>query len=80
MATSALAAATVVTFTLNNSQAAVGDQVVTSHHSGGTVGPYLINARVTGAGVISIAVRNTSAGSLSEAIVIKFSIIKAVTA
>ena len=46
----------------------------------GTVGPYLINGRVTGAGTASIAVRNTSAGSLGEAIVIKFAVIKAVTA
>lgn len=80
MNAAALAAAAVVTFQLNNSTAAAGDQVVTSHHSGGTVGPYLINARVTGAGVISIAVRNTGAASLSEAIVIKFAVIKSANA
>lgn len=33
----------------------------------------------TGAGVCSIAVRNTSAGSLNEAPVLKFAVIKAVT-
>jgi len=80
MNAAALAAGAVVTFTLNNNQAAVGDQILTTHHSGGTIGPYLLNGRVTGAGVCSIAVRNTSAGSLSETIVIKFSVIKAVTA
>ena len=79
MNAAALAAATVVTFVLNNSSVAAGDMIVTSHHSGGTVGPYLINGRVTGAGIGSIAVRNTSAGSLSEAIVIKFAVVKAVT-
>lgn len=80
MTSAALAAGAIVTFVLNNSTLAAGDQLLTSHHSGGTVGPYLINGRVTGAGAASIAVRNTSAGSLSEAIVIKFSVIKAVTA
>jgi hypothetical protein len=80
MNAAALAAATIVTFTLNNSTAAVGDMLVVSHHSGGTIGPYLINGRVTGAGVCSIAVRNTGASSLSEAIVIKFAVIKTVTA
>ncbi len=76
----ALAAGAIVTFALNNTSLAVGDMIVCSHHSGGTIGPYLINGRVTGAGVGSIAVRNTSAASLSEAIVIKFAVIKAVNA
>lgn len=80
MASAALAAGAIATFVLNNSTLAAGDMIVTSHHSGGTIGPYLINARVTGNGAASIAVRNTSAGSLSEAIVIKFTVIKAVTA
>jgi hypothetical protein len=80
MNAAALAAGAIATFVLNNSQAAAGDMIVCSHHSGGTVGPYLINGRVTGAGACSVAVRNTSAASLSEAIVIKFSIIKAVVA
>ncbi len=76
----ALAAGAIVTFTLNNSFVAVGDMILTAHHSGGTVGPYLINARVTGAGVASIAVRNTSAASLSEAIVVKFFVLKSTNA
>jgi hypothetical protein len=59
---------------------AAGDQLVCTHHATGTFGAYSINGRVTGAGAGSIAVRNNSASSLSEAIVIKFSIIKAVTA
>jgi hypothetical protein len=75
----ALAAATIVTFVFNNSQVAVGDQVVCTHHATGTFGAYTINARVTGAGVISVAVRNNSAASLSEAIVIKFNVIKSPT-
>lgn len=80
MASGALAAGAIATFVMNNNQVAAGDMLVTSHHSGGTIGPYLINGRVTGNGTCSIAVRNTSAGSLNEAPVIKFSVIKAVTA
>jgi hypothetical protein len=75
-----LAAATIVTFTLNNNTLAAGDQIVCSHHATGTFGAYTVNARVTGNGAASIAVRNNSAAALSEAIVIKFSVIKAVTA
>jgi hypothetical protein len=80
MNAAALAAGAIATFVLNNSQIAAGDMLVLSHHSGGTIGPYLLNGRVTGAGAASIAVRNTSAGSLSEAVVIKFAVIKTVTA
>ncbi len=77
MNAAALAAGTVVTFTLNNSTLAAGDMLVANHHSGGTVGPYLITPRVTGAGVATISIRNNSIASLSEAIVIKFLAVKA---
>lgn len=80
MASGALAAGAIATFVLNNNTVAVGDLIVTAHHSGGTVGPYLINGRVTGAGACSIAVRNTSAASLNEAPVLKFAVIKSGTA
>lgn len=76
----ALAAGAIATFVLNNNLLAANDQLVVTHHSGGTIGPYLLNGRATGAGTGSIAVRNTSAGSLSEAIVLKFSILKAAIA
>jgi hypothetical protein len=75
-----LAAATIVTFTLNNNTLVAGDQIICSHHATGTFGAYTVNARVTGSGAASIAVRNNGAAALSEAIVIKFSVIKAVTA
>ncbi len=80
MNAAALAAATIVSFTLNNSTAAVGDHVLATHHATGTFGAYGIAARVTSAGVITVSIRNNSAASLSEAIVVKFSIIKAVAA
>lgn len=80
MNSAALAAAAIATFVFNNSNLAVGDQIVCTHHATGTFGAYTINGRVTGAGAGSIAVRNNSAASLSEAIVIKFTVIKDVTA
>jgi hypothetical protein len=76
----ALAAATIVTFVLNNSTIAANDVIVVNYVSAGTFGAYTVNARATGMGTVSIAIRNNSAGSLSEAIVIRFAVIKAVNA
>lgn len=76
----ALAAGAIVAFVLNNNAASVDDLVLTTHHATGTFGAYNIAARVTSAGVVTISVRNTSTASLSEAIVIKFAIIKAPSA
>jgi len=75
----ALAANTTVTFTLTNSAIAATDVLILNHVSGGTAGAYAINAQ-RGAGTATINVRNITAGSLSEAIVIGFAVIKAVTA
>jgi hypothetical protein len=76
----ALAAGTIVSFTLTNARIAASDQIMASHHSGGTIGAYTINGRATAAGAAQITLRNNTGGSLSEAVVIKFSIIKAFTA
>ena len=75
----ALAAATTVTFTLTNSTIAATDLLVLNHVSGGTAGSYLLNAQAA-SGSASINVRNINGSSLSEAIVIGFAIVKAVTA
>jgi hypothetical protein len=75
----ALGADTTVSFTLTNSVIAAGDVLVLNHISGGTAGSYLLNAQ-SAAGSASINVRNITAGSLSEAIVIAYAVIKAVTA
>ena len=75
----ALAAATTVSFTLTNNKIASTDLLVLNHVSAGTAGAYLLNAQA-GAGSASINVRNITAGSLSEAIVIGFAVIQAVTA
>ena len=79
MHNASLAAATTVIFTLTNSTIAATDLLVLNHVSGGTAGAYLLNAQAA-AGSTSINVRNVTAGSLSEAIVIGFAVIKAVTA
>lgn len=78
MSAAALAADTTVTFTLTNSSIAAGDVLVLNHISGGTAGSYLLNAQ-SAAGSAAINVRNVSTGSLGEAIVIAFALIKAVT-
>jgi len=79
MNAASLAAATTVTFTLTNSTIAATDLLVLNHVSGGTAGAYLLNAQAA-AGSASINVRNVTAGTLAEAIVIGFAVIKAVTA
>lgn len=72
----ALNADTTVSFTLTNSSIAATDLLVLNHVSGGTAGSYSLNAQAA-AGSASINVRNITAGSLSEAIVIGFAVIKA---
>ena len=79
MHNASLAADTTVSFTLTNSTIAATDLLVLNHVSGGTAGAYLLNAQAA-AGSASINVRNITAGSLGEAIVIGFAVVKAVTA
>jgi len=78
MNNAALAADTVVSFVLTDSAVAATDVMTCNHVSGGTIGAYFINA-VCAAGSATIYVRNLTAGSLSEAVVIRFSLGKAVT-
>ena len=72
----ALAADTTVSFTLTNTSITANDLLILNHVSAGTAGSYLIDAQA-GAGTASICVRNITTGSLSEAIVIGFAVIKA---
>ena len=74
----ALAADTTVSFTLTNTVIEANDILILNHISAGTAGSYLLNAQ-SAAGSASINVRNITTGSLSEAIVISFAVIKAVT-
>jgi hypothetical protein len=71
----ALAADTTVSFTLTNSSITANDILILNHLSAGTAGSYLLNAQ-SAAGSASINVRNITAGSLSEAIVIGFAVIQ----
>jgi hypothetical protein len=74
----ALASATVVSFVLTNSAIAATDNIILNHTATGTFGAYLLNGRCA-AGSATIDVRNVTAGSLSEAIVIRFTVLKGVT-
>jgi hypothetical protein len=75
MNNAALASVTNVTFTLNNSLISVNDIVILNVAAGATAGAY--NCWVSGlsTGSVSITVRNISGGSLSEAVVINYSLI-----
>ena len=79
MNAAALAAATIVSFTLTNSAVEAADVLVLNHISGGTAGAYTLNAQCA-AGSATINVRNATAGSLSEAVVIAFALLKGRTA
>jgi len=75
----ALAADTRVTFRLTNSTITAHDVLVLNHVAGGSAGSYLLNAQAV-AGFADINVRNISTISLSQAIVIRFAVIKAAIA
>ena len=74
----ALAAATIVSFTLTNSTLAAADVLILNHVTTGTRGAYSLNAQCA-AGSAIIYVRNDTAGSLSEAIVIRFAAVRGAT-
>lgn len=72
-----LASATTVVFTLTNSYIAAGDVVNVSIQSGpATDGTYQVWCCATAAGSAKIAVRNLSGGSLSEALVLNFAVVR----
>jgi hypothetical protein len=76
----ALASATAVSFTLTDSAIAPTDLIILSIKSGATAGAYHAGVDAVGAGTATISLRNLSAGSLSEAVVLNFAVIKAVAA
>jgi hypothetical protein len=73
----ALAANTAVTFNLSNSVIEATDIVIVSHISGGTLGSYNF-ATAPAAGNTNIVIRNITAASLSEALTLRFIVIKSV--
>ena len=75
----ALAAATNVSFTLNNSYISSNDIIILTLSGGiATAGTYNCWVNSMSAGSCSITLRNISAGSLSEAVIINFAIIHCV--
>jgi len=73
-----LAANTSVAFTLTNSTIAAHDILVFNHVSGGTIGAYNFNA-VASSGSAVVTVRNMTSSALTDAAVVSFAVIKAVT-
>lgn len=74
----ALAAAAEVAFTLTNNTIASTDVVIVNVQSVGTAGAYFVTVGAVGNGSCSITVGNASTGSLSQAIVLNFCILKGV--
>ena len=78
MNNASLATATNATFTLNNSTISAKDAVILTIAGGqATAGSYNVFANALAAGSVSITLRNISGSTLSEAVVINFSIIHA---
>ena len=78
MVNSALGALSGVAFTLTNSTIGVNDVIIVNVKSGGTAGAYLVSVGNVLAGSCSITLFNSSAGSLFQAVVLGFAVIKAV--
>jgi hypothetical protein len=74
----ALAAGAEATFTVTDSAVAAADVVIVNIQSVGTTNAYLVSVSAVTAGTFTINISNVSAGSLSEALVLNFIILKAV--
>jgi hypothetical protein len=70
-----LAAATNVSFTLNNSFISSNDVLILNVSSGATAASYNLWVDSLDAGSAGITLRNTTAGALAEAVVINFALI-----
>jgi len=80
MAASALGATTSVSFTFNNSTIAATDVVIVNIATSATTNTYFITVDAVASGSCRIHLRNISATSRSEALVLNFAVIKAVQA
>lgn len=79
MNNAALAANTAISFTLNNSLLDATDVIIVNAVAGITSDlSYIVVGRVSTTATATITLRNMTAGSLSEAVVLNFAIIKAV--
>lgn len=75
-----LSAAAEVSFVVTNSTVAATDVVVASIASGGTLGAYSTQVSATSAGSFTITLSNLTGGSLGEALVINYAVIKGASA
>jgi len=80
MHSAALAGNTRVSFQFNNTAIAATDVVVVNRDTGGSDGAYAVHAENIAAGSCRITLANLTSGSLSDAVVLHFAVIKAVQA
>ncbi len=76
MNNAALAAGAKVSFTVTNSTVAVTDSIIANVSGGGTANAYRVAVTAVANGIFTLTVENITAGSLSEAPVINFALIK----
>jgi hypothetical protein len=80
MSNAALAQSTTVSFTLNNTNIHSTDVIIVNIQSGATANAYTAFVEAVNTGSCRIHLRNSSSSSLSEAVVLNFAVIKAVSA
>ena len=71
-----LADDTEISFVVTNTNVAATDVIIVNHGSAGTMGAYVVQASNIGSGTFEISVKNVSGGTLGQAIVINFVVIK----
>lgn len=80
MQAAALAGGAKVSFVVTDSAVAATDTILVAIGSGGTANAYRADVTAVAAGSFTVTVENITAGSLSEAPVINFAVLKAVAA
>jgi hypothetical protein len=79
MHNAALAAGAKVSFAVSNSIVVATDTIIVSVASGGTANAYRASVTAVGSGTFTVTVENITGGSLSEAPVINFAVIRSVS-
>ena len=79
MNNAALAGNTAVSFTLTNNTVSVNDTIIVNISGGGTAAAYTTYISSMAAGSAVVTLRNMTAGSLSEAVIINFSVLHCLT-
>jgi hypothetical protein len=75
MNNAALAGNTAVSFTMNNSSVSASDTIVVCISGGATAGAYTTYISSLATGTALVTLRNLTGGSLSEAVILNYSII-----